>query len=180
MRPVTSEDIYLMKWVRDPQISPDGTKILFEVKTVTDRGEVKPYNTRIYMVGQDKAQAEIMKFTSGTGNDTCPRWSPCGTKVAFLSDRGKDKNQLYILSVKGGEGTKATSVEGGVRSPVWSPDGKKIAFCALEPSKGQDRSNSGKESDVRVLTRLRHSWIPWDSCLKPTTRYSCWTWIQES
>ena len=61
MRPVTSEDIYLMKWVRDPQISPDGTKILFEVKTVTDRGEVKPYNPE-YMVGQDKAQAEIMKF----------------------------------------------------------------------------------------------------------------------
>jgi Tol biopolymer transport system component len=55
------------------------------------------------------------------GNDTSPRWSPCGTKVAFLSDRDKDKNQLYILSLEGGEATKVTSVEGGVRTPAGPP-----------------------------------------------------------
>ena len=49
MRPVSSEDLYLMKWVQDPQISPDGTKVLFEVKTVTDQGKLRSYKTQIYI-----------------------------------------------------------------------------------------------------------------------------------
>lgn len=156
MRPVSSEDLYLMKWVRDPQISPDGTKVLFEVKTVEHEGTLKSYKTRIYMACLDKPQTGPIRFTSGMGNDTSPRWSPCGTKVAFLSDRDKDKNQLYILSLEGGEATKVTSVEGGVRNPSWSPDGKRIAFCALDRQAQQDEPNSGNSSGVRVVTRLRH------------------------
>ena len=155
MRPVSSEDLYLMKWVQDPQISPDGTKVLFEVKTVTDQGKLRSYKTQIYIAYLDKAQTEMHEFTSGTGNDICPRWSPCGAKVAFLSDRGKDKNQLYILSLEGGEAVKATSLEGGVSSPAWSPDGKKIAFCALGTDKPDDE-DSWDGSGVRVITRLRH------------------------
>lgn len=155
MRPISSEDLYLMKWVRDPQISPDGTKVLFEVKTVTDKGTLKSYKTQIYMAHLDNAQVEPLKLTSGTGNDTCPRWSPCGTKVALVSDRDDDKNQLYILPLEGGEAAKATSIEGGVRNPTWSPDGKRIAFSALG-SDGCKHSDSNNRSGVRVITRLRH------------------------
>ena len=38
MRPMTSEDLYAVKWVRDPQISPDGTRVLFEIKEVVPEG----------------------------------------------------------------------------------------------------------------------------------------------
>ena len=49
MRPMTSEDLYAVKWVRDPQISPDGTKVLFEIKEVVPEGELKGYKTQIWM-----------------------------------------------------------------------------------------------------------------------------------
>lgn len=159
MRPVNSEDLYLMKWAQGPQISPDGTKVLFETKSVVDEGKPKAYTTQICITYQGKAQGEVRGFTSVLGNDTCPRWSPCGAKVAFLSDRGKDKNQIYILSLEGGEAAKATSIEGGIRDPAWSPNGKKIAFCALEHDGRHDGSNDDNEScrsDVKVVTRIRH------------------------
>ncbi len=151
MRPINSEDLYFMKWAQDPQISPDGEKVLFAVKSIVPDGKLKGYKTQIKIAQRD----EIRRFTLGQNNDTCPRWSPCGTKVAFLSDRGQDNNQIYILSLKGGEAVKVTSFKGGVGEPVWSPDGKKIAFSALEQD-GQDDSRDDEELKVKVISRIRY------------------------
>jgi acylaminoacyl-peptidase len=156
MRPITSDDLYAIKWVRDPQISPDGTKVLFELKEVTPEGELKGYNTHIWIFENGKAR----QFTSGGKNDTSARWSPCGKEISFISDRD-DKNQLYVLSLDGGEAQKLTSMKNGVNEYAWSPDGRKIAFCALLDSKAEKETDEGKEkvmptSDVRVVNNIRY------------------------
>ena len=156
MRPMNTEDLYRMKWARDPQISPDGTKVLFEIKSTVNERDLKSYKTQIYIT-HTETRKEPRSFTSGSGNDTSPRWSPCGTKVAFLSDREKEKNQIHILSLEGGEAARATSVPNGVRDLVWSPDGKRIAFVALKSHESQEgeKGEDQPQSDVRVIDRIR-------------------------
>ena len=158
MRHLSSTDLYNMKWVSDPEISPDGKSILFTVKSIVEDEKVKKYKTSIYLARDGR----VCQFTSGPKNDTSPRWSPAGDRVAFLSERGKDRSQIFIISMEGGEAIQVTFRKDGVGEPVWSPDGKKIAFAALEEETetGGDESkkdpSDADKSDVRVITRIRY------------------------
>ena len=58
---------------------------------------------------------EVTQWTHGKGRISSPEWSADGKQIAFLSDR-EEKNQVFILSAKGGEAKKLTSFEGGVSS----------------------------------------------------------------
>ena len=167
MRPITSDDLYAIKWVRDPQISPDGMKVLFEVKEVIPEGELKGYKSSIWIFEDGR----IRQFTSGKKNDTSARWSPCGKKISFISDR-EDKNQIYVLSLDGGEAQKLTSMKNGVGEYAWSPDGRKIAFSALVDNEMETEKNHDEEkieektkeeepdgeptTDVRVINKIRY------------------------
>lgn len=137
MRRITSKDLLNMKWVSDPQISPDGKSVLFTVKTVDPKDKARKYRAQIYLARNGK----VTPFTSGPKNDTSPRWSPDGSKVAFLSERGEDKTQIFLIPFDGGEARQLTSRKDGVSEPVWSPDGKKITFSAV-------CENTGDEADI--------------------------------
>src|ERR1051325_8573346 len=59
--------------------------------------------------------------------DSGPRWSPDGTKIAFISNR----DYLFALYVMNADGSNAQLVTDKVidaAEPAWSPDGQKIAF----------------------------------------------------
>ncbi len=66
-----------------------------------------------------------------------PAWSPDGTRIAFLSDRGpfRDttlRNEVYVASVETG---KAERWSGGLYmsdAVTWSPDGQQIAVIGAE------------------------------------------------
>lgn len=149
MRRMTSEDLLRLKWVSDPQISPDGKSILFTVKTVVEEDKVRKYKTQIYMAREGR----VRPFTSGPKSDTTPRWSPLGDRVAFLSERGKGRTEMFLIPLDGGEASQLTDRKDGVGEPVWSPDGTRIAFSAIEPD---TEEKDGEKSDVRVITRIRH------------------------
>lgn len=148
VRRILAKDLLGMRWVSDPQISPDGTKALYSIKAVSLLDRDKRYQVQIYMAENGRE----FPFTSGPKNDSAPRWSPDGKKVAFLSDRDEDKPQLYVISATGGEALQMTYRMSGVGEPVWSPDGRKIAFSAL-PTEPEDEPKA--KSDVRVITKIR-------------------------
>jgi dipeptidyl aminopeptidase/acylaminoacyl peptidase len=148
-----------MKWVSDPQVSPDGKSVLFTVKTVVEEEKVKKYKTQIHIARGGKTYP----FTSGPKNDTGPRWSPQGDRIVFMSERGEDRTQVFLISLEGGEAIQLTARKEGAGDPVWSPDGKKIAFSGVEPDpEAPDDEKDDKEgakeekSDVRVITRVRY------------------------
>jgi dipeptidyl aminopeptidase/acylaminoacyl peptidase len=123
-RGVVAEDLYQLKSVVNPQFSADGQSFVY-VQTTIDQ-ETEEYQSHLFFQPLDRNDGPS-QWTFGKGKNHTPRWSPAGTEVVFVSNRS-GKNQLYVLSVKGGEAKQVTDVSGGANSPVWSPDGTKLAF----------------------------------------------------
>jgi dipeptidyl aminopeptidase/acylaminoacyl peptidase len=153
---MTSEDLYDFRFLADAQISPDGSRVAYVVRTI-DR-EANTYRSAIWTVPFD-GSATGVRLTYGTGQDALPRWSPDGRSLAFASDRSapvgdgkkrKPKN-LFVLSFAGGEARQLTTFDDDCADLVWSPDGTKIAFTVKEP-----KAKDAEDDDIRVYDRLRY------------------------
>ncbi len=139
-RAIDIEDLYAWELPGNPQVSPDGGKIVYEALSIDKESD--EYRSTLWLIDGD---AEPRKLTSGQWNDSMPAWSPDGSKIAFTSNRA-EKNQLFVLPINGGEATQVTEIESGVGQFLWSPDGSKFAFTSrIAPEKEGD-------SDVKVIT----------------------------
>ncbi|HKM89680.1 MAG TPA: S9 family peptidase [Candidatus Acidoferrales bacterium] len=119
-------DVFRVQVATDPQISPDGKRIVYarQSKDIASDRSV----SNLWIVNSDGS--EHRPLTTGNFSDTFPRWSPDGTRLAFLSDRD-GKTQLYVRWMDSGQTAKLTDLENPPAGISWSPDGKQIAFTAL-------------------------------------------------
>jgi dipeptidyl aminopeptidase/acylaminoacyl peptidase len=128
-RPITESDLYRFAWIADPQISPDGSQIVYVRVSVNQKRD--GYETSLWLVPASGATPP-RRFTSNSG-DLAPSWSPDGRRVAFLRVVQKDGKpqpaQIYLMPTYGGEAWRLTDMEHGAGAPVWSPDGKTLAFA---------------------------------------------------
>ena len=114
----------------DPQISPDGKAIAVIVST-PDWATDKP-RKEIDLV--DVANGARRTLVSHRENLSEPRWSPDGTRLAFLAkDPVSKQTQIFVMSMNGGGTWRTTDNKQGVDDYSWSPDGKSIAFIAQDP-----------------------------------------------
>jgi len=79
------------------------------------------------------AGGERTHLTDGAWDDGQPAWSPDGARIAFVSYREEDRDQvsrsdLWIAPAAGGEARKLTASNGEASAPAFSPDGETIAF----------------------------------------------------
>ena len=128
-RPITETDLFKFVWAADPQISPNGSQVLFVRVNVNE--DKDRYETQIFVVPAD-GSAQPRPLTSGK-SDRSPRWSPSGREIAFVRtpdpvDGKSQPAQIYLISMDGGEARALTNAPNGASSPVWSPDGRTIAF----------------------------------------------------
>ena len=170
-RPMTLDDLFALKRVADPQISPDGKFVAYQVGTV-DMAENKVV-TSIWVAAAD-GKSPPRQLTNSGKRDAHPRWSPDGSRILFESNRS-GSSQLWVLDMAGGEATQVTDIASEASGGIWSPDGQRIAFVsAIYPefselpfaesnAKNKERNDAAEKSPVkaRVFTKLffRH----WDS-----------------
>jgi dipeptidyl aminopeptidase/acylaminoacyl peptidase len=157
-RNITYEDLLRLKFIADPQISPDGKQVVFPVKTVDETAN----RYRVHLLMVDIATAGSKQFTGGDVQDIQPRWSPDGGQIAFLRTRAGG-TQIWLISTCGGEARQLTQLEeGAIGPPQWSPDGKRIAFTYRPTHPNwtqqacQERNEKGASNPPRVISRLHY------------------------
>ncbi len=148
---ITHEDLWLMKRVGAPQVSPDGKWVVFNV-TEPSYTETEVVSD-LWIVPSD-GSAVPRRLTSGKSAEGGYQWSPDGKYIAFSAKReGDEAGQIYLLNVKeGGEAQRFTNISIGAGSPQWSPDGKMILFTGnVFPGAYSDSANKKIADDRKKI-----------------------------
>ena len=140
-RRITPEDLQQFISVADPQISPDGSRVLL---TRSHVGEKNQTVSNLWIV---EANGSVRPFSSGD-NDRHGRWSPDGSRVGFTSSRDKRRPQIYVLEANGGEARAVTDFpEGSIGSWAWSPDGRMLAVSFRQTDAGRTEAAEAEREE---------------------------------
>ena len=152
MRP---DDLDRFATPSDPRMHPGGRRVAFVVSRM-DLDEDR-YDRSIWLWDGEAARP----FTHGPG-DTRPRWSPDGTRLAFLRTGTEDGAvpQVAVMPVSGGEATVLTDFPLGAREAEWSPDGTRLA--AVGASWTDDWADLDDAERARRPRRIRRFGYRWD------------------
>ena len=124
-RPLTPKTlIYDLPAASDPQVSPDGTRIVYTLTTV-DAASKQP-RSHLWLCAIDGGQPCQLTQT-GTRN-TGARWSPDGTRIVFTSDRVATSGIFVMPADAPGEAREITRHAQGIGELAWAPDGQRIAY----------------------------------------------------
>ena len=124
---LTAEDVLQYETTLDPQVSPDGSQIVFTrrwVNTRTDRWE-----TALWVMDADGSRQRYL------ADGSSPRWSPDGTRILYLAEDDQETNQVFVRWMDAeGATSQVTRVDEAPRDPQWTPDGTQIVFGAPVPT----------------------------------------------
>ncbi|HEX7296638.1 MAG TPA: S9 family peptidase, partial [Pyrinomonadaceae bacterium] len=136
-----------VKAVGSPRVSPDAKRIVYTVSEAVTTADKSEFVTQIWMANLDTKQN--FQLTFGDKSSTNPKWSPDGNWIAFTSNRKDNKNNLYLLSVNGGEAEPLSDVKTGVGNFEWAPNGRSIAFTMTDPKTDEEEKNDKGRNDFR-------------------------------
>ena len=156
-RPITVDDLFQIREVSDPQLSPDAQSVAYTVKTLLLK-EDKP-EERVWAIST--AGGDAIPMTTEGVSSSHPRWSPDGKYLAFLSARNEGKTQVWLLNRSGGEAQRLTDTPQDVDDFAWSPDSTRLVVILRDPSeeelaaartREQGKEDSG-DKDKRPKTK---------------------------
>ncbi|MDH4068948.1 MAG: S9 family peptidase [Ignavibacteria bacterium] len=124
-RPLELSDMFNIRRVSQPSVSPDGSQIVYTV-TIPSLGSNKNASD-LWVISADGTNRR--QLTTDPANDRNAAWSPDGRLLAFESTR-TGISQIWLIGPDGGEPIQLTSIATGASEPVWSPDGNSIAFVS--------------------------------------------------
>jgi dipeptidyl aminopeptidase/acylaminoacyl peptidase len=170
-RPMQVDDLFKFKRVADPQISPDGTRVVYQVTSVDL--DANKSSTALWVAAVDR-KTPPKPLTSPAGkSDKHPRWSPDGKRILFESNRS-GSSQLWVIDLDGGEARQLTEISTGANNAVWSPDGKRVAFVsavypefselpfAESDKKNKEKDEAIEKSPVKAKTFTKLFFRHWD------------------
>jgi len=145
-------DVFELEWATDPRVSPDGGTIVYVRKSndiMKDRER-----SNLWQITIDKQ--DHRPLYSGIKSARSPRWSPDGTKLAFISnDTGSQ--QIHVRWMDNGETAVITQLQNSPSNLTWSPDGKWLAFtmnvqASFEPIAKSRAKPEGAEWAKKPIT----------------------------
>ncbi|MDX1586670.1 MAG: S9 family peptidase [Balneolaceae bacterium] len=157
--PFQSMDVFELEWAADPQISPDGNRIVYRrrgMDKMTDRR-----TSSLWIINVDGTGH--MKLTQRDENESSARWSPDGNRIAFASSAEGNGSEIFVYWVESGKMARITQLERSPGDMSWSPDGKHLAFNMHVPESNPVLVKPPKKPDgaewaehPRVTKRLKH------------------------
>ncbi|MBL0103777.1 MAG: PD40 domain-containing protein [Bacteroidetes bacterium] len=155
---LTPEMLWQLGRVSDPQLSPDGSQVL--------------YNIRTYDVPKNKGNSDIWLYDFKTkttypiakdsSNESMARWSADGKTIYYLNDQGS--SQVYSMNANGSDKKQITHVDGDINCYGISANGSMIWMgmdVHVDNLLGKDKYSDLPKSSAKIYDDLmmRH----WDS-----------------
>jgi dipeptidyl aminopeptidase/acylaminoacyl peptidase len=165
------DDLLKIRRMSDPQISADGRFVAFVLTEVDQAANTRNNDIWIVPLARGAAGKPALLIGSPQSDDR-PRWSPDGTRLAWVSSR-EGGSQIWIADVRDGAVShprKLTSMSTEAAGATWSPDGKWLVFVSdVFPDCGTLECNASRleerekhKSQAREIDGLlfRH-WTSW-------------------
>jgi dipeptidyl aminopeptidase/acylaminoacyl peptidase len=137
VRLFAGQDLFGLQYATDPQIRPDGEEVAY-VRVSYDVMNDRPVRS-VWFV--DVATGEQRPVAAIAGDNSAPRWSPDGKRLAFVASPAGGKPQIYVRWNGDGATAKVTDLAETPGNLEWSPDGSSIAFLMVAPD---DKASLGK------------------------------------
>lgn len=151
-------DVFELEHVSDPQISPDGTQIVYR-RNGFDIMKDNP-NGNLWII--DANSTNHRKLTSREVSESQARWSPSGDRIAFSSSTNEG-SEIYMYWVKSGQIAKLSQLQSSPSGLTWSPDGNSLVFSmkiSVKPpvvAKMPSRPKGAQwAKPARITDRLKH------------------------
>ena len=117
-------DMFDLEIATDPQISPDGARVVF-VRNFNDIMKDRK-RSNLWIINHDGS--DLRPLTNGDENDNSPRWSPDGQRLLYGSTSGGNA-QIYVRWMDSGQIARVTRCPKSPSGMEWSPDGRWIAYA---------------------------------------------------
>lgn len=151
-------DVFGLEWMEAPQISPDGKQIVYVrrgMDIMNDRRQ-----SRLWIVNADGSGH--VKLTTDDRNESSPRWSPDGTRIAYTSST-EQGSEIFVYWLATGKSARISQLNRSPGGLSWSPDGRQLAFSMLVPAPEPQLVSPPPKPDGAqwadaplVITRLKH------------------------
>ena len=156
--PFSPLDVFELEWASDPQISPDGERVVYVrggFDVMKDRRR-----SSLWIVDADGSGHE--QLSDGEANASSPRWSPDGDRIAWVA--GTDEgSEIFVRWLASGRTARLSQLPASPRHLTWSPDGAQLAFSMLVRDEAPKLVKPPKKPEgaewaepPRVTTRLYH------------------------
>jgi len=161
----TPEVLLALGRVSDPQVSPDGTRVLYSVN-YQDVKENKG-NSDLWVMDID-GKTPAVNITNTPSSESNAVWINEGSMIAFLyRDPAKEdsKTQVWVMKADGSSRKPVSEMENGVDGFVISPDGTKIIMISnVKYGKTQptDHYPELDKANARIIDDLMYKhWDEW-------------------
>ncbi len=154
----SSMDVFELEWAQNPQISPNGTQVVYQRRGMDIMNDKR--QSRLWIMNTNGSNHS--KLTTIDRNESNPKWSPDGTRIAYTSSTDKG-SEIFVYWLNTAKIARLTQLDKSPSSLNWSPDGRSIAFTMKVSSSPVTMVKSPKKpkgakwaKHPRVTTRLKY------------------------
>ena len=126
-----AKDLFQLQVASDPQVKPDGRAIAYVRATgdiMMDR-----MNRSIWLI--ELPGGKQQPLSEAPGQLSSPRWSPDGTRLAYIFTPEGERPQLKVRWLASGQSARLSTLAEAPRNISWSPNGTQLAFVMFSPGK---------------------------------------------
>ncbi|HEY8120234.1 MAG TPA: S9 family peptidase [Myxococcota bacterium] len=127
-RKLQALDVFGLEYAADPQISPDGRRIVY----VRMGFDIRSDRVRASLWSVDADGSNHRPLRADRQSSSSPRWSPDGTRIAYASS-AEGSPQLFVRWMDSGQTALITDLTEAPDQLAWSPDGRWLAFTMFVP-----------------------------------------------